>query len=214
MPQTYKYPPMLGPPDEYPVGSPEWAERQGLAISIAVENIEQFGVNRLIPEVVKALDADPRPWQVFPPKKPCRTPEAYFQLMAGISCESLAELIHAYHGEHEIIRRLHAAKAEENPAGGHGGRRRGELQETIGRLKDVGPNSTERILARLARDRPDILKRYEAGEFRSARAAAIEAGFVKSPTALDQLRRLWKKASVDERQQFRAEVLTHKDTVG
>jgi hypothetical protein len=32
--------------------------------------------------------------------------------------------------------------------------------------------------ARIARDRPDILERMKAGEFRSIRAAALEAGIV------------------------------------
>jgi hypothetical protein len=35
------------------------------------------------------------------------------------------------------------------------------------------------ILARLARDHPDILAAYERGEYRSARQAGIAAGFVK-----------------------------------
>jgi len=35
------------------------------------------------------------------------------------------------------------------------------------------------LRARLARSRPDLLERLERGEFRSVRAAAIEAGFVK-----------------------------------
>lgn len=52
----------------------------------------------------------------------------------------------------------------------------------IGHLKPVSqlsPNSQERILRRLARDAPDILERVKAGEFKSARAAAIEAGIIK-----------------------------------
>jgi len=35
------------------------------------------------------------------------------------------------------------------------------------------------ILARLARDHPDILAAYDRGEYRSARQAGIAAGFVK-----------------------------------
>lgn len=38
------------------------------------------------------------------------------------------------------------------------------------------------LTARIARDRPDILERMQAGEFPSVRAAALEAGIVK-PTA-------------------------------
>jgi hypothetical protein len=39
-----------------------------------------------------------------------------------------------------------------------------------------GSNNKQRILRRIARSRPDILDRYERGEFKSACAAAKEAG--------------------------------------
>lgn len=40
-------------------------------------------------------------------------------------------------------------------------------------------NSQAYLLRRLARDAPDVLERVKAGEFKSARAAAIEAGIIK-----------------------------------
>ena len=43
----------------------------------------------------------------------------------------------------------------------------------------VSSESWDRILPRLARDAPEVLERVKAGEFRSARAAAIEAGIIK-----------------------------------
>ena len=43
----------------------------------------------------------------------------------------------------------------------------------------LGSGRAEYNRARLARDRPDLLERFERGEIRSAHAAAIEAGFVK-----------------------------------
>ena len=51
--------------------------------------------------------------------------------------------------------------------------------------KSRGGNTTSKdrgqayLLRRLARDAPDILERVKAGEFKSARAAAIEAGIIK-----------------------------------
>ena len=53
-------------------------------------------------------------------------------------------------------------------------------------------------LARLKRERPDLFKLVKAGKL-SANAAAIEAGWRKVPTVIEQLRRLWAKASPDER---------------
>ena len=46
------------------------------------------------------------------------------------------------------------------------------------RLSASSSTSMARIISRLKRDRPDIAQRLEAGEFRSARAAAREAGAV------------------------------------
>jgi DNA methylase len=46
------------------------------------------------------------------------------------------------------------------------------------RLKAYGETSAY-LKARMARDCPDILKRYRRGEFKSLRAAAVEAGIVK-----------------------------------
>ena len=46
----------------------------------------------------------------------------------------------------------------------------------------------------------------KAGEYKSVRAAAIDAGIVKIPTALDQLRKAWAKASADERATFLGEI--------
>src|SRR5262245_35370539 len=64
--------------------------------------------------------------------------------------------------------------------GGHG---RGVNHTSVQR----GSGNRDYLVARLKRDHPDIARRYEAGEFRSARAAAIEAGIVSVPGGLDRL---------------------------
>jgi hypothetical protein len=56
-------------------------------------------------------------------------------------------------------------------------------------------------LARLMEERPDLYERVKAGEI-SANAAAVEAGWRRKPTALDQLRRWWGRASDEERRTF------------
>ena len=70
---------------------------------------------------------------------------------------------------------LAAAAAQAQPLAAHGGDRSGE-QDSVTTLKDRGQAY---LLRRLARDAPEILERVKAGEFKSARAAAIEAGIVK-----------------------------------
>ena len=65
-------------------------------------------------------------------------------------------------------------------------------------------NSADYLTARIARDHPAILDRMKAGEFRSVRAAAIEAGIVKPDTPLTLLMRAWNRASTEERTKFQA----------
>ena len=61
-------------------------------------------------------------------------------------------------------------------------------------------------MARLKRDHKNIADRLANGEFRSARAAAIEAGIVIPASPLTTLRRAWKRATAEERAIFRAEI--------
>lgn len=70
-----------------------------------------------------------------------------------------------------------AVKATQaHPLAQHGGNR--SEQGDIGTLPR-GSNSQAYLLRRLARDAPEILDRVKAGEFKSARAAAIEAGIIR-----------------------------------
>jgi hypothetical protein len=65
---------------------------------------------------------------------------------------------------------------------------------------------SEYLLRRLAKTAPDILDRYEAGEFKSVRAASIAAGHIKVATVLERLLKLWEKATEAERRKFRQAV--------
>lgn len=64
-------------------------------------------------------------------------------------------------------------------------------------------NGSEYLLRRLAKTAPDILDRYEAGEFKSVRAASIAAGHIKVATVLQRLLKLWEKATEAERRKFK-----------
>ena len=63
--------------------------------------------------------------------------------------------------------------------------------------------TVEYTLARLRRDDPDMAARVEPGEL-SANAAAVAKGWRKPPDILQQLKRLWDKATPDERAAFEA----------
>jgi hypothetical protein len=85
---------------------------------------------------------------------------------------------------------------------GQGTRSDLELPDNV--MKFQYGNSSSYLAARIKKDRPDIVERIEAGEFRSIRAAAKEAGFVREASPLDLLKRTWGKASHEEREAFLA----------
>ena len=90
--EHHEYPPMLGALEDVPPGTSEWAERLGLRIRHSVDRVEEQGVERLIPWIEMALDADPPPWRIWPAERPCLTPDGYFKYAACISCASLVKL--------------------------------------------------------------------------------------------------------------------------
>ena len=67
-----------------------------------------------------------------------------------------------------------------------------------------GGNSSAYLLRKIQRaNRPDILARYEAGEFPSVRAAAREAGLVKEPSPFEIACRQIDKLTPAERHQLK-----------
>jgi len=76
----------------------------------------------------------------------------------------------------------------------------------VGMKLKQGSNQSAYLLRRLSRMDGDWLARYEAGEFKSVRQAAIAAGIVKVPTVIDKLRTAWKKATKEERLAFLEEI--------
>jgi hypothetical protein len=116
MKPTAKFKAMLGPAEEHPVGSVEWAERIGHRLQIYVENVkrnEEREVKYLPPVLTAILDANPRPWAVWPPDNPCRTPEAWFQAVTGERIASLKTLIAPYvEPGSPLLRELEAAEVE------------------------------------------------------------------------------------------------------
>lgn len=65
-----------------------------------------------------------------------------------------------------------------------------------------GGTSADYLTARIKRDRPDIADRMQRGEFRSVRAAAIEAGLVARPDPMQQARRAFERLQPEDREEF------------
>lgn len=71
-------------------------------------------------------------------------------------------------------------------------------------ISGSGGTSPTYLAARLRRDHPDAV--FDESVRGSVRQAAIAAGIVKVPSVLDQLRKLWAKASADDRRSFMEEI--------
>src|SRR5215469_4219664 len=93
--KPYSFPPMLGHIDEVPEGTPEWAERLGLRIKLAVEHAERFGVDELLIEIKRALEAKLPPWEIWPESDPCGKAPRYFEYVSGSSIEKIDALMNA-----------------------------------------------------------------------------------------------------------------------
>lgn len=100
-------------------------------------------------------------------------------------------------------------QGKERILGKRGGDRQSDNYRTSTNQADIislnkhGTNAAY-LSARLRRDHREIAERLSAGEFRSVRAAAIEAGIITPTPPLAIVRRAWKRATPDEREAIRA----------
>lgn len=82
--------------------------------------------------------------------------------------------------------------------GKHGGDRKSEKAKDQPCNTSLKYGTVPHFLARLTRDRPDLAAQVQAGKL-SANAAAIEAGWRKKLSALEQILRLLPKLTPEER---------------
>lgn len=133
----------------------------------------------------------------------CKSLEEFCETKLGRTLEAVEQLISGVRSLQAVgVTKPTAAEAlaAAPKLAGHGEIGNGRSRRSV-RTSTRGETSSY-LAARLKRDHPAIAARVEAGEFKSIRAAAIEAGIVKVPTALDQLRFFWGKATDSERRQF------------
>ena len=118
----------------------------------------------------------------------------------GLGCD-IGRLINLCKGHEKAVKFLEAQRGREE---GESVVQGSHLSD--GKMTQGGGNGSAYLLRRLARLGDDWMDRYEAGEFPSVRQAAIAAGIVKVPSVLDQLRKLWAKATDADRRTFMDEV--------
>ena len=142
-------------------------------------------------------------WNKIPPDKPYGSLDALLRAEVGVDEDVISKTVASTPQE-----------AREMPLVSHGGDRKSELIEAArsNPLKTVnqGDNSTLKrgstsksyLLRRMARDFPEALDKLEAGEYKSARQAAIACGIVKVKPPLDVALTAYNKLSDDEKKAF------------
>jgi hypothetical protein len=96
MTKLWKFPAMLGSAEDWPVGSPEWAERISSILQSGTESISRSTAH-LVGKRVKAIfKADPKPWEVWPPKRPFGTPDDYCRAVTGHTWIALIEIVNEF----------------------------------------------------------------------------------------------------------------------
>ncbi len=98
---------------------------------------------------------------------------------------------------------LHVKPGNPTGANQHGGGNHNKIMDSS---KVKQGTSATYLLRRIARTHPEVLTRYEKGEFKSVRAAAIEAGIVVVRPPLQVALAAYKRLSAQERAAFAAAV--------
>ncbi len=135
-----------------------------------------------------------------PPATPYGSLDAMLRGELGITRESARETIR------ERAVALAADPALPPLAHAGGDRRSARVRTDQGSDDILKGRGAAYLVRRLKRDAPAIAKALARGEYKSARAAALAAGILHAPTALDQLRRAWRAATPAERRAFKAEI--------
>jgi hypothetical protein len=202
--ELYKFPPMLGPCEEYQEGTADWALRLGSRIQAQVRDIGYYGVDTVRKSVKMAVEAIPPPWEVWP-VPPCGSVDAFFQLCCGKRFDQLYALIDAFHEDHELARKLAGTRGRVDGERISQGTRtdRFEHRSHTTKFNDRGAGY---LLRRLARSHPDVLSAYERGKYPSVRAAAKAAGIIKEHTWLEKIRALWQTGSYEDQTAFQHDI--------
>jgi hypothetical protein len=187
--QLHEFAPMLGPCEEHAVGSLAWAELISYRLQLLTQHVGVNTVNELLNTIRSIWRANPKPWEIWPEGNPYRTPNDYCEAITAHTWDGLIGAVKEFAGddfevtEFEMRADLAKAQVEHRKPGAH----------HANNMMKQGSTNRDYLLRRLARDHEDILARYERGEFKSVRAAAIAAGIIKKPTPFEQVRKLLSK---------------------
>lgn len=117
----------------------------------------------------------------------------------GAPMDRLLRICQEHQEATDLLRR------EMPPLAGHGINQHNERHAGVDNIKssEQGGTSSTYLIARLARDQPELLEQIGPDKpYKSARAAAIAAGIVKVPTPLDQGKKAFNRMDDESRCEF------------
>lgn len=185
----------VGPRDLKKPGTAKWAWQTLSALKRRWE-LKQLSAQQF-EETIDELK-EHRAWEIVPPEKPYGSLDA--MLRAEIGCT-----------EQKARKRFAVDPTPKrgNPTGSNQHKKESSAEEDSSQVSRAKKNGvgiqTQVYLDRLAKDRPDLLKKVDAGELKPKTAARM-AGIVKDKTALEWLRHWWEKATSKEKRSFLSEI--------
>lgn len=152
-------------------GSPEWCWQVVQSLKDQMRHVAEQWTQA--EETLQALERA-KAYKKIPPEKPYGTLDAMLRAEVGLPVKEVRQNITTAKDRAKALEGKTVRGAKPGPMS-----QEENANPDIIRIGGVtGGTSAEYLTRRIARDHPDILKRMQAGEFRSVRAAALEAGIM------------------------------------
>ena len=117
MPDLYQFETMLGPAEDFPPGSVEWAKRISNRLQTGTRFISKHTAQHVGVTMKQIWEARPRPWDVWPEGRPYGTPDDYCRAVTGFKWQALCETVAGFIPQWELDVELARAQAEHRKPG-------------------------------------------------------------------------------------------------
>lgn len=162
---------LAGPKALKTPGSPEWCWQTVQVLREQMRHVsEQWD---LADNALRQL-REAKAWEKIPPDHPYGSLNAMLKAEVGLTAAAVRNRIREASERARALNGKTVRKAKGGPLS-----REDKANLDIVKVSDAGAgNSADYLTRRIARDHPDIFERLQAGEYRSVRAAALEAGII------------------------------------
>lgn len=156
-------------------GSPEWCWQTVQYLREAMRHVaEEYRQAEQVLEELKQAKA----WTKIPPGRPYGSLDSMLRAEIGMPAKAVMVRIR------EAAERAKALEGKTVRQRGRPPKAEAENGDVITINETAKGTSADYLTRRIARDHPEIFERLKAGEYQSARAAALDAGIVKRTVAI------------------------------